>query len=543
MSALRTQLDSVARLIRNPRAVPVALVILWAMELFLVQEVTLHEFHYYAFYQPFLHRAVRASLDLLACAMLVTLLPRFLLGISFVVSLALAGMVLSFENYSGRPLSASLLTSTAGEGISVFNAAVALLPFVFYLLVVTLAIKVFLLLRLRRSAALPLPRRLARTAKLAGCYVAIIAVLNVYKPFTLLLRWESVGGIGSLYGYTPTWAAELLLLDQEEILKRAVERSRVTSDRLGVAGEADFPTNERVVFLQVESLDSAVLDHKVDGRPVAPELERLAERSMSYLIRSEKKTGSCDADFTVVMCALPSQDMPNYKIPGFSFANSFIHQLQKWGYTTSAVHSVKGAFFNIREAFTKIGFDHLFFLEELAGAESLPFSTWAILDHDLLNWSATRLTKSQGKQFYLVITATSHVPFQYTPAKYREFFKGNDALVPGYLDSIHYVDQAIGAFVRGLPEGTILIIYGDHGSYLSSKKYDYENAKYEGVPLVPFLVHQVGNDIHTLQRTRDSELANSGELTLLDMVTYTRAVLQRQNLGSANKQPNQAVTP
>ena len=157
----------------------------------------------------------------------------------------------------------------------------------------------------------------------------LVALLNLYKPFTLLLGWETVGGIGSLYGYTPTWAAEVLLLDNEKILARAIERANTRSNLLGAGVEADFPASDRLVFLQVESLDAAALSHDIDGRAVTPELRKLAATSMTYNIRSEKKTGSCDADFTALMCSLPSLDMPNYKIQGFPYERSFIKELQR----------------------------------------------------------------------------------------------------------------------------------------------------------------------------------------------------------------------
>src|SRR5688572_19550227 len=95
------------------------LVLLWAFELFLVQEATLHEHHYYAAYQPYLHRAARGVLTLLSCGILVTILPRVALALFFLGGLAFSGVVLSFENYSGQPLSATMLGSTAGEGASV----------------------------------------------------------------------------------------------------------------------------------------------------------------------------------------------------------------------------------------------------------------------------------------------------------------------------------------------------------------------------------------------------------------------------------------
>ena len=527
----------IERAFKTRKGIAVVLVVLWAVEIFVIQEATLREHHYYASYQPVLHRGVRAALDLLVCGLLVTVLHRWLLGLCFGGGLIFAGVVLSFENYSGRPLSATMITSTAGEGASVANAGFAMLPTWAFILIATFALKLVLLRRLGRYPASPSRHRWSRAGRLVATYCLIIVTVNFYKPFRLLLGWESVGGIGSVYGYTPTWVAELVLLDPEEILERALTRVGETSNRLGEGVETDFPATDKLVFLQVESLDAATLTHEVGGQPVTPRLRQLAETSMTYLIRSEKKTGSCDADFTSIMCGLPSVDMPNYKIQGFPYEDSFIGELQRWGFVTTAVHNVKGAFFNRREAFTNIDFNRMFFLEELTKDQGLPFDDWAVLDHDMLNWVAEDLGKSTRKDFSLVITATSHIPFHYTPAKYRTLYPGNDDMVPSYLDAVHYVDSAIGTFVENLPKGTVVVIYGNHGAMVSSDEYGYKNLDYEKVGLVPFLIHQVGSDLQSGQRTKDAPLATSGELTLLDMMTYVQAVMRRQYQASRGAVP------
>ncbi len=516
-------------LVSSRRGIVGCLVALWALELFLVQEATLHELNYYAGYQPFLHRAVRASLNLLTCTALVLVLPRIFLAIFFAGGLLFSGVVLCFESYSGHPLSATMATSTAGEGVSVVSAGLAMLPNLFYLLIATFFVKIALLRILRKFPVGQLRQRLTRAGQVFVAYLLLIGSVNFYKPFTLLLGWESVGGIGSVYGYTPTWVAELILLDHKEILARAIARTEIRSDRLGGGLEADFPYNERLVFLQVESLDAAVSGFQVKGALVSPELDRLAKTSMRYKIRSEKMTGSCDADFTALTGTYPSADMPNYKIPNFPFFPSFVIEMAVFGYSTTSVHNVKGAFFNRRVAYNKFKIDRPLFLEELVEQENLPFDHWAILDHVMLNWAADDIAATSGKQFSLVITATSHIPFRYTPSEARVLYPGNNDLAPSYLDSIHYVDQAIGEFVKRLPKGTVVIIYGDHGSGVNDSDYDYKNQKYEGVGMVPFLIHQVGADLSSLQRTRELPLAMSGELTLLDMMTYVHDVTRRHN--------------
>ncbi len=508
--------------------VVIALVVLWAAEVFAVQEATLVEYNYYAIYQPALHRIVRLSLNLLGCGLLVLLLPRAALALVFAADLVWSAVLLAFTGYAGHALSATMVMSTAGEGASVTSAGFSMLPWWTGILVFGFAVKVFLSYRLGKVPSRSFARRWPRAFRMALVYVVIMGVMQIYKPFTLLLGWESVGGVGSLYGYVPTWTAEYILLDNEEILARALKRSSEGSNRLeGV--EPGFPVDKRIVLVQVESLDYEAVNFKVDGRPVAPHISEMAKTSMSYVIRSPKKVGSCDADFTVLMGGLPSLDMPNYKIQGYPFGESFIHDFNAMGYRTTAIHNVTGDFFNRRNAYAEIGFDELIFMEEMVKSEGLPDDDWATPDLDMLAWAGDRVRDSDEKQLSILITATSHIPFLFTPADKRVFFPSSDDPTSAYLDSIHYVDEGVGAMLERLPKGTIVILYGDHTAGVSSKTLGYEHKKYEGVGIVPFLIHQVGEDISGLQKTAGTSLATSGELTLLDMATYIHSVIADAN--------------
>jgi hypothetical protein len=517
--------------------VVIALVVLWAAEVFAVQEATLVEYNYYKVDQPALHRIVRLSLNLLGCGLLVLLLPRAVLALVFAADLVFSGVLLAFEGYSGHALSATMVLSTAGEGTSVTAAGFSMLPWWMGILVVGFAVKVFLSYRLGKVPSRRFSLRWPKALRMALVYCAIMGVTNIYKPFTLLLGWESVGGVGSVYGYTPTWAAEFILLDNDEILARALKRSAVASNRLEGL-EPPFPVGKRIVLVQVESLDYEATQFKVDGRLVAPNIHALAETSMSYVIRSPKKTGSCDADFTVLMGGMPSLDMPNYKIQGYPFAESFISDFNAMGYRTTAIHNVTGDFFNRRKAYTEIGFDELIFMEEMVDNEGLPDDDWATPDLDMLAWSGDRIRDSEDKQFSILITATSHIPFLFTPADKREFFPSSDDPTSAYLDSIHYVDEGVGALIERLPKGTVVIVYGDHTAGVSSKAMGYEHKKFEGIGLVPFIIHQVGEDISGLQKSNASDLATSGELTLLDMATYMHRVIEQANRAEAVPPPS-----
>jgi hypothetical protein len=88
------------------------------------------------------------------------------------------------------------------------------------------------------------------------------------------------------------------------------------------------------------------------------------------------------------------------------------------------------------------------------------------------------------------------------------------------------VDASIGAFVDTLPEGTLVLIYGDHWSKMRDSDLGYDHTVIDGFGLVPVMVHVVGSDISPLQRTRGTEIALDGRLTLLDIFTWAWSSLE-----------------
>lgn len=498
--------------------------IVWLGEVFVVQELTLVAPHSQSSLSIVLDRVFRFALDSMLLAGLLILLPRKGLPVVFLATLVYGFGLLAFYSQFHAPLSARLIVSNASEGVAVTDAAVSLIRPVHALLVVSLVAKMLLLHRSGWGSALMWPTRLRRGGATLLAYGVLIAVLNVaYKPMNRLRTWETTAGVGAVYGYFPTWIAELTLFDDGVLLERANARARELRDALRPL-EAPLPAAERIVFLQVESLDAALLDFRVGGVEVMPRLDALRRTSLTYVVRAKKITGSLDSDFKALMGVLPSADVPNYKVPGYSYANALPQVLADHGYETLAIHGVSGQFFNRREAYERMGFDALKFREELE-ADGLLSTGWCVPDDVVLRYSAERLRRATGKHFQIVITATSHIPFRHLPEAVAPFFPGSRKLSENYIDVMHWVDQEIGAYIDLLPEGTLVVVYGDHVSQVTDPDLGYAERVYNDVGLVPFIVHQVGRDLHATQRLPPSR-ALSGEFQLLDGINYVTQALR-----------------
>lgn len=477
-----------------------ALLALWALELFVVQELSLLPSHSQSVWSPWINRLVRLSLDLTVCGFALAVLPRRALVVLFAFDLFFYLVVLCYRDYYGQSLSVLVIRSQTGEGLSVVDAAVTLLRPWHALLGLTLVAKLYLLFRhVRPTPSAWRPARRVGLA-LAVLYALGLATLNAtLKPMWKIAKWESVGGTGSIYGYLPTWGAELVYIDSAALLARALERARKVNDRLTPL-EAPLPIGERLVFLQIESLDLALMDFRIRGQEVIPNLNRLAKKSLYFAVRADKGTGSSDADFTALTGKLPSSHVATYKILDYPYQGSFVERIRAKGYRARALHNVSGEFYNRRHAYGRMGFDELVFKEELMAA-GLPAEGWAVHDRELLAYSARTIAAGTGKQFAIVITASTHLPFHSFDPKQAVFFPGSRVPEDNYLDAFHEVDRAIGRFIEALPAGTTVAMYGDHTSKVEQPDVGYRQLTGGGIGCVPFLVHVVGQDLSAQQRT------------------------------------------
>ncbi|MFN8653190.1 MAG: LTA synthase family protein [Gemmatimonadales bacterium] len=492
------------------------LVVVCALEAWLVQGKTLLAPQAQGGLDPVVDLVLRFGFDLLAFGALTGLLPRLLVAAAFVAAVVFYVFVLVYHDYFQQPLSILIVLNQRREGALVTDAGFALLRPWHLLFVGTLALKLLLLF----SAADSTPT-LHTGLLCAGLYLLALLVVNrVYKPLAKIATWETVGGLGAVYGYLPAWAAEYAFIDSKALLVRALARAGETSDRLTPI-ETPAPVADRVVFLQVESLDWAVLDFRIRGEEVTPAINRHARRGMTYAVQADKRTGSLDADFTMLMGRPPSADVPTYKIQGYPYAGSLIQRLRELGFATTSVHGVSGEFFSRRPAFEKMGFDRLIFREEFERMAAAPVAGWSVPDDDLLQFAAMDFSAQSGRQFQLAITATSHIPFHNYDRTLARFFPGSASIAENYFDVIHYVDRAVGRYLDALPQETTVVLYGDHVSKVEHEGLGYRQAMWGGVGLVPFIVLETGRDLSRLQRTGAE--SRDGHLTLLDTVTWLHA--------------------
>jgi phosphoglycerol transferase MdoB-like AlkP superfamily enzyme len=340
--------------------------------------------------------------------------------------------------------------------------------------------------------------------------------------------FASLGRMGLTYGYMVTWLGELWYLNNAKLLERALEEARTKKfDRLT---HVEYPLSiERdLVIVQMESLEFAILDYHVNGRPITPFLNQLREKSFFYKIAAMHINGSADADFTALTGLMPSPDTVTYKIKNYPYRETLARVAGKSGFATYAFHGASGYFFNRRYAFEQMGFDDFYFREELAGDFGLKVDRWGVKDHDVFDLSL-KLIKEQKdiKTLHFIITLTSHGPWIFLSKDEMKIFGQPRNIKENYINSMKYLDQALSRYISDLPKDTIVVLYGDHESKIDYTKNNKGPVHPEAQEWVPCFIYKVGDDLAKKQTTRNLEISTSGELNLLDVISYLRVCINR----------------
>jgi len=488
----------------------------WTAELFIIQELTLFPNYPFPSDQWIARRGIRLILNFLGCSFMILALPRLVLFMAHLAGLFSSLMLLVYFDYFREALSLHSIIYTAGEGMAVaayFLEQVRWMPALF--LTGAFFIKVHLL---RRSPPLSrnLSFRLKTGAVFLACYLSIVLITSmIFDPLRRLGTWGTVGRLGITYGYCVSWLGEAWYLNEDRLVQRALKNSIKATDRLSPM-EPNIPLSRKIVILQVESLDYHILDFQDRSMEVTPFLNKLKRLSFFYKIRPIYLRGSADADFAMLTGKMPSSDVVTYTLRTYPYDADCLPRIAaSKGYSVAALHGNSGSFFHRRRAFRSMGFYKTFFLEELL-EQGLSQGRWGIDDAGVLGFSSFLLNKSPGKNLHFIITLTSHGPFSYLMDKDRALFKDPSDIEERYMNSMHYVDRSIHQYVDALPAGTLLMIYGDHGSHLDY----FMPGGTEDENYVPCFIYKKGEDLAPLQKTRHTAVASSGRLDIIDINRY-----------------------
>ncbi len=267
---------------------------------------------------------------------------------------------------------------------------------------------------------------------------------------------------------------------------------------------------KNVVYISLESLQSFIINYKLNGEEVTPFLNSLVgKQDTLYFENFFHQTGqgkTSDAEF-----------MMDNSLYGMSQGSVFVNKAQNTlqsapailktkGYVSAAFHGNYKTFWNRNEMYKSIGYDYFFDAEYYDMSEENT-KNYGMKDIPFFKESMPLLESLQQPFYAKFITLSNHHPFEMDEGD-TDFPAGDfgDSVVNDYFQSAHYLDESIKEFFSylkesGLYDDTMVVMYGDH--YGISENHNTAMAKVMGVdeitPLmnsqlqrVPLFIHVPG---------------------------------------------------
>jgi len=248
-----------------------------------------------------------------------------------------------------------------------------------------------------------------------------------------------------------------------------------------------------VVYISLESLQSFIIDYKLDGQEVTPFMNSLVRNGEAfYFDNFFHQTGqgkTSDAEFMMENSLFPLSQGSVFINKAQNTYQSGPAILKSRGYTSAAFHGNYKTFWNRNEMYRAFGFDH-FFDATYYDMKPENVKNYGMKDKPFLKESMP-LLESLPEPFYSkFILLSNHFPFAMDEGD-TDFPAGDfgDKVVNQYFQSAHYMDQALEQFFNdlkadGLYDKTVIVMYGDH--YGISENHNDAMAQVTGEEITPF---------------------------------------------------------
>ena len=244
---------------------------------------------------------------------------------------------------------------------------------------------------------------------------------------------------------------------------------------------------KNVVFLQIEALENFVINRKVFGEEITPNLNKLIKDNLYFknIYEQNNAGNSIDMDMMAASGVLPLGDVITYlEYPEVKYY-SLPRLLNNEGYNTILTHAERAGDWNFSEAGkSAAGYKTIWDIRDYDIDERVGFG---LSDRSFYIQFIDKISKEEEPFLAVLPTLSSHGPFDINK-KYRELDLPSELdknRLGGYFQSIHYADKQIGLFFQLLKEkdlldNTIVVIYGDHGGVHKYYMEDVEASNIEG---------------------------------------------------------------
>ena len=442
-----------------------------------------------------------------------------MIAIDFVLSLWLFANILYYREFSNF-LSLSIIKTSGSTADNLGKSIVGITRVTDFLAFVDIALIIFLMVsRVVKYDLRPLKLRF--NLLLEGIAVLLIGV-------NLLMAQKDRSGL-----LTRTFDNSYIVkyLGMNEYAVYDAFKTAQTSEQMAKANVSDLQSvkkylkvnyvkpnsaytgvakGKNVLVIHLESFQQFLIGYKWKGKEVTPNLNKLyhAKNTLSfanfYNQVGQGKTSDAEMMLENSLFGLQSGSaMSSYGTSNtFESAPAILNQ--QGGYTTAVMHGGAGSFWNRNNAYKQFGYDYFM---PLSYYENKPkyYIGYGLKDKIFFSQSIKYIERLPQPFYLKLITVTNHYPYD-LDKKNQSIAKTDtgDETVDGYVQTAHYLDQAIGQLMRwmkktGLDKNTLLVFYGDHygisgnhhkasAELLNQDEFtNFDNLKFQRVPLMFYM--------------------------------------------------------
>lgn len=326
--------------------------------------------------------------------------------------------------------------------------------------------------------------------------------------------------------------------------------------------------NKNVLVIHLESFQQFLIDYKWHGKEVTPNLNKLyhANDTISFdnFFNQVGQGKTSDAEMMLENSIFGLQSgsaMSSYGTSNtFESAPAILGQ--KAGYTSAVMHGGAGSFWNRDNAYKSFGYDYFMPLSYYQNKKGY-YLGYGIKDK-LFFEQSIKYMEHLPQPFYLkMITVTNHYPYD-LDKKNQSIDKTDtgDKTVDGYVQTAHYLDQAIGELMSylkksGLEKNTLIMLYGDHygisgnhhkasAQLLDKDSFNnFDNLQFQRVPLMFHMPGLKGGINHTYGGEIDVRptLFNLLGINDQDMIQFGHSLLSKNAPQIVAQRNGDFITP
>lgn len=230
---------------------------------------------------------------------------------------------------------------------------------------------------------------------------------------------------------------------------------------------------KNIIKIHLESFQTFLINKKVNGKEVTPFLNKLSSgnEDFTYFPNFFHQTGqgkTSDAEFTMDNSLYGLPQGSAYSLKGDNTYQSLPAILdQQEGYTSNVMHGDYKTFWNRDQIYRHFGIDK-FYDATYYDMSDENVVNLGLKDKEFFKESANYQADMKSPFYSHLITLTNHYPFTLDEQD-ADIEKPNtgDSTVDGYIQTAHYLDQALEQYVndlkkKGLYDNSVIMIYGDH---------------------------------------------------------------------------------